>query len=596
MRSHRQGQTHVIGAFSVQEKRAIATEESRDKAGPPEVPSDARSDAGPEQETQSQLDALRRLYETILSSAAEGICGLDRSGRVTFANPAAAAILGRASSDLIGADFCSEFHRSIENDPAIQHTVCPVTQAFASSRPLRSIEDRFRRSDGTVFPVELSCSPIVEKAQCVGAVLTFSDIADRHRAEEEKRRVEAHMRHAQKLEAIGTLAGGIAHDFNNILLAVLGHCELAMLDLDESSSTHYSLREVVKAAGHAKQLAHQILTFSRQVERERIAVQVAPLVSDTVRLLRATLPASIEIRESISSSTTILADPTQIHQIVMNLGTNASHAMRENGGVLEISLRDAVPGPELLALHPGLRRSPYVSIEVRDTGHGMSPGIVERIFEPFFTTKELGEGTGLGLSTVHGIVKDLGGEIAVWSEEGKGALFTIYLPSHEQAARPVLPKSRQTLRGAGERVLFVDDEPAIVHLAGRMLVSLGYEATVCKRGREAFDAFRVDPTGFDLIVTDMIMPEISGERLIEMVREIRPEMPFLVVTGYNDVFTDEKAAQMGVKHYLLKPFASRDLGLAIRSALKNDAPKNGRAATDAVPANPVMELARTGSL
>ena len=426
-------------------------------------------------------------------------------------------------------------------------------------------ESKFRRSDGTLFDALLSCRPLrYDNNDCLVSI--GKDITAVKESQEEKARLEAQLRQAQKMEAIGTLAGGISHDFNNILAAMMGYAELVLLNQPEGTRVHHYLDEILNAGDRAKNLVSQILAFSRQGESERKPIQLRPILKESLKLLRASLPATIEIRQDIGTDEgLVLAEPAQIHQIIMNLCTNAAHAMRENGGILEVGLHEVHTDQDLCTAHPDLRPGPCVALTVGDTGCGMTPEVLERIFEPYFTTKEKGEGTGLGLAVVHGIVTGYDGVISVKSEPARGSVFKIYLPAIETAT----PQTHrdEKLQSGKERILFVDDEPSLVEIGRDMLQHLGYEVVTFLSSAEALSALRAQPDHFDLVITDMTMPQMTGERLAQALIEIRPDLPVILCTGYSERITAERASALGIKAFLLKPLSVHDLAKKVRDTL-----------------------------
>ncbi len=399
--------------------------------------------------------------------------------------------------------------------------------------------------------------------------------SQRRQAMAEKAKLEMQLRQAQKMEAIGTLAGGIAHDFNNILTAIVGYSELILLNLDQKQDIQVienHLNGVLQAGKRAKDLVQQILTFSRKKEQGKQPVQINLIILEAIKLLRASFPATIEIYSDIPSQCgLVLADPTQIHQVLMNMGTNAYHAMRENGGVLEISLGAEEVDAALANTHPNLRPGPYLRLSVRDSGHGMEPEVLERIFEPYFTTKGLSEGTGLGLAVVHGIISNLGGAILVDSQVGNGTAFQVYLPRLDGvgpgdipepvAAEPIAVSSR------GEHILFIDDEPVLAHIGEKILKRLGYKVTVKTSSLEALELFSARPEDFDLIISDQTMPHLTGVQLAQKIIRLRPETPIILCTGSSETVAAKKAKEDGIWDYLVKPFNVGDLAKTIKRVL-----------------------------
>jgi CheY-like chemotaxis protein len=367
------------------------------------------------------------------------------------------------------------------------------------------------------------------------------------------------------MEAIGTLAGGIAHDFNNILAAIIGFAELAKIEAQDKATAH--LDEVLKASFRARNLVRQILTFSRQTKTEFGPIQIQLVVKEALKLLRASLPSTIQVHQDLASEALILGDPTQIHQVVMNLCTNAYQAMHERGGVLEVSLSEArigaSPPPELRVLPQG----PCVRLRVRDNGPGIDTGIIHRIFDPYFSTKEKSKGTGLGLAVVHGIVKSHLGAIQVSSRLGQGATFDVYFPMVQAATEAAEAAPETVVAGGRERILFVDDEPAIATLGKRMLGSLGYEVTTCGNAIDALELFRLDPSAFDLVMTDMTMPQLTGDRMALQMMSLRPDLPVIICTGFNELLSKERVQELGIRALLMKPFLKTEAATVIRQAL-----------------------------
>jgi len=394
------------------------------------------------------------------------------------------------------------------------------------------------------------------------------DITDRKLAEEEKKKLESQLRQTQKLESIGTLAGGIAHDFNNILGVVIGCSELSLLEAPKDNPAHAHLEEIKKAGVRARDLVKQILLFSRQTEQERHPLKPHTHLKEVLKMLRATLPSTIEIRQNINNDTgTIFADPIQIHQILMNLCTNAAHAMQEKGGILEVSLDKTIIDAEEARQYPDLSPGPYVRLVVSDTGQGMEPLVMERIFDPFFTTKGIGEGSGLGLSVVHGIVKSYHGSITVESELGRGASFQILLPA---IVRPEEAEDAQKFAPppkGKESILFVDDEQALVNATKGMLERLGYRVSAMSSSIQALETFRSQPDKFDLVITDQTMPKLTGGELAKEILQIRDDIPIILCTGFSETIKPEIAGAMGIREIVMKPVVMSELGRTIRCVL-----------------------------
>ncbi len=380
-------------------------------------------------------------------------------------------------------------------------------------------------------------------------------------------KMEAQVRQGQKLESIGTLAGGIAHDFNNILSAVFGYTELAINSLgDRAKSMHY-LKAIITAAERARALVSQILTFSRQQDQEKQQLIPKIIIKEALKLICASLPTTIEIQQTIVSDELILGDPTQIHQVIMNLCTNAGYAMRDHGGVLNVRLDDIDIDDDFAVLHPGIKPGRHIRLIVSDSGCGIPPEVMDRIFDPFFTSKPQGEGTGLGLSVVHGIVKSLDGCISAYSEVGKGTTFTIFIPvipMKTPLATEQMPKEIPVGKGM---LLLVDDETAIVDVGKALLESLGYKVQGFTRPLMALNAFRQTPNDFDAVITDYTMPQMTGDELAKKIRKIRSDIPIILCSGYIDQAMEEKAHEANVNEFIRKPLTRQDIAFALQRIL-----------------------------
>jgi PAS domain S-box-containing protein len=459
--------------------------------------------------------------------------------------------LGYAGKELLykpGLDLVGPVHRK-EVQEAVQ-------RLLLGEEMYKEIE--LVAKDGVVAPF-LCTGALVEvkgKKYMLGMAMDVSD----------RKRLEKELRQAQKMEAIGTLAGGIAHDFNNILAAILGYGEMALEEVPPGSLARHDLEQVMDAGRRASALVQQILAFSRQGEVEFIPVQIQHVIKEALRLLRASLPASIEIKTAIDNQCPVVnADPTQIHQVLMNLCTNAKQAMGHGGGVLTVSLGQVTlplaQGPEL-----GLEPGPYLELLVSDTGSGMDEAVKARIFDPFFSTKPPGQGTGLGLSVVHGIVKGHGGLIMVESGPGQGAVFRIYLPvsRREPAFEPPAPA---VLSRGTERIMVVDDEELLAEIIQRSLAKLGYQVTKFTDSCAALAAWRRQSEAYDLIITDMTMPQMSGADLARQILAERPQTPLIICTGFSEVIDEAQAKALGVREFILKPVVSDELARVVRKVL-----------------------------
>ncbi len=396
------------------------------------------------------------------------------------------------------------------------------------------------------------------------------DITERKKTEDEKKKLEERLLQAQKMEAIGTLAGGIAHDFNNILSAILGYSEMAREDSPSGSPVADDLDKVLSAGNRAKGLVQQILAFSRQDDAECIPLLPASIVKESIKMLRPSLPTTIEFNQNIDSNTgLIFADPTHIHQILMNLCTNAFHAMEETGGRIDISLKETDLSLEDLVHEPSVEAGAFIQLSICDSGPGIPPEIKDKIFEPYFTTKDTGKGTGMGLSIVHGIVQSCGGFITSYSELGEGTAFHVFLPIFRQKDLPGT-QAAEPLPIGRERILFVDDEEILAEMGKDILERLGYHVTVRSNSLQALETFQNQPDQFDIIITDQTMPGMTGADLSRRILQIRPNIPIILCTGYSTIMSKEKAKSIGIKEFVLKPLAKRDIANLVRKVLDNN--------------------------
>lgn len=508
-----------------------------------------------------RLDRQIRLLQHWVEHSVDFFFWVREDAQVLYVNKAVCNALGYSFEEL-----CSM--KVGEFDLELPIEAWPAFTQKLREQGSYSFESRLRKKNGQIFPVEITAN--ILKFEDKDHYFAYGrDISAKVQADEDHKKLESQLRQAQKMEAIGTLAGGIAHDFNNILSAIFGYTELARLDSDNPERLQKDMQEVLSAAERAKELVMQILTFSRKTEQELKPLSVQVVIKEALKLLRSSISTTINIEQDIyPDCEAVLADPTQIHQVIMNLCTNAYHAMRKTGGVLNVSLRPIELPSENQARETTLRPGNYLELQVSDTGLGIPRENLERIFEPYFTTKEKGEGTGLGLAVVHGIVKTFRGDILVESEPGKGTTFHIYLPVIEESKYACEEDLETPLITTGsERILFVDDDESIVECSKQMLESYGYKVTALMSSKEALDEFQKHPDAFDLIITDMNMPNMNGAELSKKILAGQPEMPIILCTGYSDLIDAEKAKSIGISEHLMKPLIWADLAKTIRNVI-----------------------------
>jgi PAS domain S-box-containing protein len=493
---------------------------------------------------------------TAVEQISEGIAIMDLDGRVLSANPAFAKHHGLGQPEVLGRSF----GEILQVESGDREIIKKMRESVESGNVWTEHLTK-RTPSGQVRELDLTVSPIRGgSGRLVNSIAIERDVT-------QETLLQERIRQWQKMEALGTLAGGIAHDFNNILLAIQINTELTLAGEKEDSPTAHRLGQVLEAAQRGKDMVKQIIAFSRQKEQERQPVEILPIIRESLKLLRVSMPKTIVISEKIEAESAMaMADPTQIHQILMNLGSNAAYAMRDKGGVLEVGLSETFLDRESASQHIDLRTGPYLCLTVKDTGQGMSPEVIARAFEPFFTTKKQGEGAGMGLPVVHGIVKNHGGSISVTSEVGKGTTFTILLP-RIIGPRQTKAETRGSFPMGTERVLFIDDEEIQVRAMNKLLEHLGYKVSGHSDGRKALDLFRREPEAFDLAIMDQTMPHISGIEIAREMLRIRPGLPIILCTGYSETLNEEEALAAGVRAFMMKPFSVKEIAGTIRRVL-----------------------------
>ncbi len=494
---------------------------------------------------------------TAFEQASEAIFITDTDWRIQYANPACLRITGHTKDEFLGQH--TRILKSGKHDKAFfQEIMATLNRGEAWSGHMT-----LKRKDGTHYESETTNTAVRDQS---GTTINYVCI---HRDITNELRMERELRQSQKMEAIGTLAGGIAHDFNNILTAIMGYTDMAIRKLGNETTASRDLGRVQEAGLRAKNLVRQILTFGRQSELERKPVHIALIIDEALKLLRSSIPSTIEIRQQITTSPSgdlVLADPTQVHQVVMNLVTNAAHAMRDHGGVMTVGLSEIHADASLLYLYPDLAAGPCIRLTVSDSGHGMEPAVRERIFDPYFTTKKVGEGTGMGMALVQGIIKNHGGAINVYSEPGTGTDFHIFLPT---IVGEILPEAAEgtSVHGGTERILFVDDEAILTEMGVELLESLGYTVTATTSSLEALKLFKADPAAFDLVITDMTMPGLTGKELTREILTVRPDTPVILCTGFCETINEKQEKEIGIRELVLKPYSIHSLDTIIRRIL-----------------------------
>ncbi|HVO66677.1 MAG TPA: PAS domain S-box protein [Syntrophales bacterium] len=508
-------------------------------------------------ESQHALRKSEERYRNIFENAVMGIFHTTREGRYLRANPAGAKMYGYESAeDMIQS--VTDMAAKIYVDPEDR---ARFREIMGSEGRVENFESEHYRKDGSKIWTVLNSRAVHDNSgRTLYYETTIEDISKR-------KLLETQLRQTQKMEAIGTLAGGIAHDFNNILSAIIGYTDMALTDHKMDARLRHYFEQVLKAGERARELVKQILTFSRRSEEKLYPLRISPIVKEVLKLLRAILPATTEIRQEIQCDPDVVrADPTHIHQIMMNLCTNATHAIGARKGKLTVRLMPVEIKAEDTLIHHGLIPGAHIRLTVSDTGHGISAGIMDMIFDPFFTTKKPGEGTGMGLSVVHGIVKSYGGAITVRSEVGKGTEFDVYLPLLMETDE-WQKKTAVDIEGGDECILFVDDEEALVSLGKDMLSSLGYKVTIRTSSVEALELFRNNPNSFDIVITDMTMPNMTGIELAQELLRIRPDTPVILCTGFSEAITPDRAKGLGIKDFVMKPVVKNQIASAVRKVL-----------------------------
>jgi PAS domain S-box-containing protein len=505
-------------------------------------------------------------YRLLVENAPDAIVSLDKEGCFTSINPFCEKLTGWARDEWMGRPFLPLIHA--DDLPEAKRSFADAV----AGKKIPMTEIRVLNKTGGFVWMEFIVAPQLRGQQVHGVLAIGRDVSARHKAERAQAALELQLRRTQKMEAIGRLAGGIAHDFNNFLAIIMANCGLARMDLVTLHPAAERLDQINKASQRAAALVQQILMFSSAREQERSVVSLKTVVKEAGVMLRSTIARSVEIRTLFAADCPfVLADAGQIQQVILNLATNSAHAMRDKGGVLEISLDSFHVDDDFAARNPDLRAGLHVRLTVNDSGHGMDTTTLERIFEPFFTTKPQGEGTGLGLSVVHGIVKSHKGMINVYSEVGRGTSFKLYFPAATGAEQAGHDTNFTAIPlGNGEHILFIDDEPSLVDCGQRMLPRLGYKVTAVGSAAAALDLIRAGSHVFDCILTDLNMPEMTGITFARECRGLLPSTPILLMSGYWGATTSDLLRSYGIHDLILKPFTPKTLAEAVRRALTGE--------------------------
>jgi two-component system cell cycle sensor histidine kinase/response regulator CckA len=507
------------------------------------------------EERTHQLQAVEKRYQDLFEESKDVVFITTLEGKFVDINPAGVEVLGyQSKEEMLRWSSVPDIYYHPEDRVVFQ-------QIIEKQGYVKDYEITFERKDGEPLLGLVTATLVRDvKNNITGYRGIIRDIT-------EQKKLEQQLIQAQKMEAIGTMAGGIAHDFNNILAVIIGHAELIREDLAEGGQLRKSAEQIVTASERGAELVKQILAFSRQSQRIRKPINLSTVIKESLRLLRSVLPTTIEIRQDIrATSAQILADSTQIHQIMMNFGTNAEHAMREKGGILDINLDEVILDTETVKKYQDINPGIYLRLTVSDTGHGMSGKVIKHIFEPYFTTKETGEGTGMGMAVTHGIVKSCGGDISVTSDPGKGTTFNVLFPKIEEKAE-LEKELKEKIPGGSERVLLVDDETSLIDAGTQILKRLGYDVVGITDAVAALETVRKDPDRFHLIISDLTMPQLTGIQLAEEIKKINPGISIILCSGFSASLTSEQIKTLGINDFITKPFIRSELAQVIRRVL-----------------------------
>jgi len=506
-----------------------------------------------------KIEAEAQLTRFIFDKASVAILYGGEDGRILNVNEQACKYLGYTKDEL-----CNLTVFDIDTSLSKEQ----IVKKWDETHEKRSLifETEHKRKDGSLLPVEVTSNSLVYEGKR-RSITFIKDISAKKQEEMQKAATNSRLQHIQRLDSLGTLAGGIAHDFNNILSAIFGYTELTKLACSDNAKVQHYLSQLSSAGLRAKNLVQQILNFSRQGDSEKQPLDISRIVNEALNLIRATVPTHIEIAKNVPANLgVILANETQIHQIVMNLCTNAYHAIHEESGLIDVVLTTATMTTRDAMNYPDLVPGNYLKLVVTDTGSGIPAEILPKIFDPYFTTKNPEEGTGLGLSTVHGIVKEHGGCLRVYSEQNRGSSFQVFLPMVELTSDTTAASVEQLPHGS-ETILFVDDEQLLLEIGKELLESLGYRVETRASSIDALEAFRIQQGKYDLVISDMTMPNMGGEHLAMEIKKIQPNVPIILCTGFSTRLNAENLLKTGVAKVLMKPVTMNELAVSVRRAL-----------------------------
>ncbi len=515
-----------------------------------------KKEIGERKQAENALRESEEKYRTVLEANPDPVIVYDMEGKVIYMNPAFTGVFGWSLDERMGKkmdDFVPE-----ENWPETQMMIDKVTE---SGKSFSGLETRRYTKEGKIIPISISGSCYLDReGNTAASVINLRDIT-------QQKKLEAELQQTRKMEAMGTLAGGLAHEFNNILGIIIGNTELALDDVPEWNPAKSCLAEIKTASLRAKDVVRQILSFTRKTPAERKSIQISTIVKESLKMIRTTLPTTIEIKQNIlCDAQLILGNPTEVNQILLNLCSNSAHAMPEGEGTLGITLEAITLDEKSASTYEDLTSGDYVKLTVQDTGMGIEPNIKDRIFDPYFTTKDIGKGLGMGLAIVYGLVKKHDGVLTVTSKVGKGTIAEVLFPIIKGETGDKIEQKR-TLPTGTERILFVDDEPSLVKLVNQMLTRLGYDVVARISSLDALELFKAEPDRFDLVITDMAMPHMAGDRFAHELLKIRPDISIILCTGYSERVDEVRSKELGIKAYVMKPLVMSVIAQTIRKVL-----------------------------